>query len=98
MRLVLELPCQDGLLVPGLHVHAIEGRGVAVAELASHNYAVQSPCSLLAHHIPPKLSYRTYTMPFYGPKYAIKRVGLLRPNRCLERCSATPRLDRHLLR
>src|SRR5918993_132510 len=70
MRLVFDLPRKDGLPVPGFHMHAIEGRGVPLAELASHNYAVRSPCFLLAHHIPPWLSYRRYTLPFYGPKYA----------------------------
>src|ERR671920_375005 len=70
MRLIFDLPRKDGLPVPGFHMHAIEGRGVPVAELASHNYAVRSPCFLLAHHIPPCLSYRRHTLPFYGPKYA----------------------------
>src|SRR5919107_4458925 len=70
MRLVFDLPRKDGLPVPGFHMHAIEGRGVPLAELASHNYAVRSPCFLLAHHIPPWSSYRRHTLPFYGPKYA----------------------------
>jgi CheY-like chemotaxis protein len=50
VRLVYDLTCENRLPVFGLYLHPLEGRSVSVAELASNHYAVDLPCTLLAHH------------------------------------------------
>src|SRR5918993_5870015 len=50
VRLVFDLSGQDRLPIFRLHVHTFEGRGVPVAEFASHHNAVECLCTL-AHHL-----------------------------------------------
>src|SRR5918995_2305402 len=50
VRLVFDLPGEDRKTLFGLHVHPLEGAGIPFAELASHHYAVASPCAICADH------------------------------------------------
>src|SRR5215203_2602160 len=50
LRLVDDLAREDRSPVFGLHVHPFEGHGVRTVELATHDYAVDSPCAP-AHHL-----------------------------------------------